>query len=299
VPSLTAAPAQVNTSSTALKLRFILQASRPGLWLTAVWFYLLPCGGHYLIDSPRFWLGIVYVSFPLGLLIYGWNDCVDYAADQLNPRKGNILFGARGTREQLGQLPKWIVLVQLPFAVTFVVIGGWKMLGFFAAMSAACFLYNNLNFKATPPLEIANQAGYLLVFVLASWVNDLPQLNWAAMVFGAMFAMHSHVFGEVMDRVPDAAAGRKTTAVVIGSARAKLLMSAFLAVEAVLVWWAFRDTVITTFLAASCAWFISDALLLWRDRPYSPAQMKLAMIGWNAIALGSMYWVWSHPLLRR
>jgi hypothetical protein len=27
--------------------------------------------------------------------------------------------------------------------------------------------------------------------------------------------------------------------------------------------------------------------------------MKLAMIGWNAIALGSMYWVWSHPLVRR
>ena len=297
---LPAAPAQVSSEqTTASTLRFILQASRPGLWLTAVWFYLLPCGGHYLIDSPRFWLGIVYVSFPLGLLIYGWNDCVDYAADQLNPRKGNILFGARGTKEQLRRLPLWIALVQLPFAIAFVAVGGWKMLGFFAAMSAACFLYNNLNFKATPPLEIANQAGYLLVFVLASWVNDLPQLNWAAMLFGATFAMHSHIFGEVMDRVPDATAGRRTTAVVIGSVRAKLLMSVFLAVEAGLVCWAFRDGLITAFLAASCAWFIVDALLLWHERPYSPLQMKLAMIGWNAIALGSMYWVWSHPLVRR
>ena len=75
---LPAAPAQVSSEqTTASTLRFILQASRPGLWLTAVWFYLLPCGGHYLIDSPQFWLGVVYVSFPLGLLIYGWNDCVD------------------------------------------------------------------------------------------------------------------------------------------------------------------------------------------------------------------------------
>lgn len=297
---LSAAPAQVSSEqTTASTLRFILQASRPGLWLTAVWFYLLPCGGHYLIDSPRFWLGIIYVGFPLGLLIYGWNDCVDYAADQLNPRKGNILFGARGTKEQLRRLPLWIALVQLPFAIAFLVVGGWKMLGFFVAMSAACFLYNNLNFKATPPLEIANQAGYLLVFVLASWINDLPQLNWAAMLFGAMFAMHSHIFGEVMDRVPDAAAGRRTTAVMIGSVRAKLLMSAFLAIEAALVWWAFRDALITSFLAASCAWFIADALLLWRERPYSPLQMKLAMVGWNAIGLGSMYWVWSHPLVRR
>jgi 4-hydroxybenzoate polyprenyltransferase len=166
-------------------------------------------------------------------------------------------------------------------------------------MSAACFLYNNLNFKGTPPLEIANQAGYLLVFVLASWINHLPQLNWAAMLFGAMFAMHSHIFGEVMDRVPDAAASRRTTAVVIGSVRAKLLMSMFLAIESALVWWAFRDGYIAAFLAASCAWFICDALLFWRDRPYSPAQMKFAMLAWNAIALASMCWVWSHPLVRR
>jgi 4-hydroxybenzoate polyprenyltransferase len=276
-----------------------MQASRPGLWLTAVWFYLLPCGGHYLIDSPRFWLGIIYVGFPLGLLIYGWNDCVDYAADQLNPRKGNILFGARGTKEQLHALPKWIALVQLPFAIAFVGLGGWKVLIFFAAMSAACFLYNNLNFKGRPPLEIVNQAGYLLVFVLASWINGLPQLNWVAMLFGAMFAMHSHIFGEVMDRVPDAAAGRNTTAVVIGNVRAKLLMSGFLAVESALVWWTFKDGYIATFLVASCTWFIADALLLWRDRPYSPTQMKFAMIAWNGIALGSMHWVWLHPLVRR
>jgi 4-hydroxybenzoate polyprenyltransferase len=295
-----AAPAQVSSpQSTASTLRFILQASRPGLWLTAVWFYLLPCGRHYLIESPRFWLGVIYVGFPLGLLIYGWNDCVDYAADQLNPRKGNILFGARGTKEQLHALPKWIALVQLPFAIAFVAIGGWKMLGFFAAMSTACFVYNNLNFKSKPPLEILNQAGYLLVFVLASWINGLPQLNWTAMLFGAMFAMHSHVFGEVMDRAPDAAAGRKTTAVVIGNVRAKLLMSGFLAVESALVWWAFKDGYIATFLVVSCTWFIADALLLWRDRPYSPAQMKFAMVAWNAIALGSMYWVWLHPLVRR
>jgi len=127
----------------------------------------------------------------------------------------------------------------------------------------------------------------------------LPQLNAAAMLFGCMFAMHSHVFGEVMDRVPDATAGRRTTAVVIGTVRAKLLIAAFLAAETGLVWWAFRDGYIAAFLFASCAWFVIDAALLWRDRPYSPWQMKFAMVAWNAIALGSMYWVWAHPLVRR
>jgi 4-hydroxybenzoate polyprenyltransferase len=119
------------------------------------------------------------------------------------------------------------------------------------------------------------------------------------MLFGCMFAMHSHIFGEVMDRIPDAQAGRRTTAVVIGNVRAKLLMSSLLAAEAVLVWCSFRDAYITAFLTVSCAWFVADALLLWRERPYTPVQMKLAMIGWNVVALGSMYWVWAHPLVLR
>jgi 4-hydroxybenzoate polyprenyltransferase len=36
----------------------------------------------------------------MGLLIYGWNDIVDYEADRLNPRKGTFLFGARGTPDR-------------------------------------------------------------------------------------------------------------------------------------------------------------------------------------------------------
>jgi 4-hydroxybenzoate polyprenyltransferase len=295
--SATIAAAEV--TPVASRLRFLLQASRPGLWLTAVWFYLLPLGGRYLFDSPAFWLGIGYVSFPLGMLLYGWNDCVDYAADQLNPRKGNLLFGARGTHEQLRELPRHIVLAQLPFAAAFIWIAGWKMLLFFVLMCAACGLYNNLNWKSRPPLEILNQGGYLLVFLMSSWLNHVPQLHWAAMLFGCMFAMHSHVFGELMDRAPDIAAGRRTTAVVLGNVRAKLLIATFLAIEAGLVWWAFKDPYVAAFLLASCVWFIADATVLWRERPYSVAQMKLALLGWNAIALGSMYWVWAHPLVKR
>jgi len=40
-----------------------------------------------------------------------------------------------------------------------------------------------------------------------------------------------------------------------------------------------------------------DALLLWRNRPYSLATMRAFMLGWNAIALGSMGWMWSNAAL--
>src|SRR5260370_9900521 len=98
-------------------LTFILQSSRPGLWLTTIWFYLLPLGQRHVFSSGVFWLGLAYCCLPLGLLLYGWNDYVDFETDQLNPRKGSFLFGARGSMDQLRKLPAIIVLVQAPFCV--------------------------------------------------------------------------------------------------------------------------------------------------------------------------------------
>jgi 4-hydroxybenzoate polyprenyltransferase len=70
-----------------------------------------------VFSSVPFWLGLIYVTFPMGLLLYGWNDYVDYDVDRLNPRKGSFLFGARGSLEQLHLLPWRIVLFQAPFVI--------------------------------------------------------------------------------------------------------------------------------------------------------------------------------------
>jgi 4-hydroxybenzoate polyprenyltransferase len=255
---------------------------------------MLPLGGKYLFYSVSFWLGLMYVTFPLGLMIYGWNDYVDYDVDRVNPRKGSFLFGARGSREQLRRLPLRIVLVQAPFVVACWYVRGPHMLLCFAGMVAAAALYNwpRYGFKSRPPLEILNQAGYLFVFLLSSWINAVPQLRLPALLFAALFAMHSHVFGEIMDLDPDCTAGRRTTAVAIGRVRAKLLMAVFLTGESFLSYSFFRDPLLTGFLVASAAWFVLDAALLWRNRPYTPAQMRFALLAWNIIAVLSMPWVW-------
>jgi 4-hydroxybenzoate polyprenyltransferase len=275
-------------------LAFTLQASRPGLWLTSIWFYMLPLGGRNLFQSLPFWLGLAYVTLPMGLLLYGWNDIVDFEVDRANPRKGSYLFGARGSIEQLHRLPWRIVVAQIPFLAAFLYLRGWRMLLCLAGMTAAAAVYNwpRYGFKSRPPLEILNQAGYLFVFLLSSWINGVPQLRWPAVLFGALFAMHSHVFGEIMDLEPDRDCGRRTTAVVIGRAPAKLLIAAFLAVEGVLLFAFFRDPLLTTFLFASGVWFVLDATLFWRGRPYTPGQMRFALLAWNAIALVTMPWVW-------
>lgn len=276
------------------EIRFLLKVARPGFWLTSVWFYLLPLGQQDVFGHVEFWFGLVYVTFPLGMMIYGWNDMVDFETDRLNPRKDTFLFGARPTGEQIRGLPWRIGLVQLPFVVLFTWLLGGRALIWFAALAVATALYNwpRVGFKSRPGFDLLNQTGYLLVFVLSSWLNGLPQAPWFTFVFGALFAMHSHLFGEIMDLEPDRAVGRRTTAVAIGVLPAKAVVVGFLSLEALLMWKVVHAPWIGAAFAGGALLFVVDALLLWRGRPYASWQMRLFFLGWNAAALFSIPWVW-------
>jgi 4-hydroxybenzoate polyprenyltransferase len=280
-------------------LVFLLQVSRPGLWSTTAMFYLLPLGHAEVLHSGKLWLGLIFVLFPLGFLLYGVNDIVDAETDSLNPRKGTFMFGSRGEREQLAALQWQIALVQIPFVAAFYFIVGPRILWWYAILLLAVGLYNSpgIAWKGRPPFDVLLQASYLLVFVLSSWLNRVAQLPWQTFLFGAMFAMHSHIFGEVMDIEPDRLSGRRTTATLIGRVRAKFLIAVFLLIESGLVWSYFRDSIITGFLAFGALWFLMDATLLWKNRAYTPKQMRLFLWGWNTAALLGIMWNWTHGTL--
>jgi 4-hydroxybenzoate polyprenyltransferase len=280
-------------------LVFLLQVSRPGLWSTTALFYLMPLGHADFFHSGKLWLGLFFVLFPLGLLLYGVNDIVDAETDALNPRKGTFMFGSRGAREQLAALKWQIAVVQISFAVTFYFFIGPRIFWWYALLLLAVGLYNapGIAWKGRPPFDVLIQASYLLVFVLSSWLNNVPQLPWQTFLFGALFAMHSHIFGEVMDIEPDQLSGRRTTATSIGRVHAKFLLAAFVCMETALVQLYFRDWIMTGFLAFGALWFLIDATLLWKNRAYSPKEMRLFLWGWNAAALLGMYWNWTHSTL--
>ncbi len=279
--------------------RFLIQVSRPGLWSTTALFYLLPLGHADLMHSGKLWLGLFFVLFPLGMLLYGVNDIVDAEADVLNPRKGTFMFGSRGAREQLAALKWQIAVVQAPFLTAFYFLVGPRILWWTATLLLAVGLYNapRIGWKGRPPFDVLIQASYLLVFVLSSWLNGALQLPWQTFLFGALFAMHSHVFGEVMDIEPDRLSGRRTTATVIGRMPAKFLIAGFLCLETALIFNYFRDWAITGFLALGALWFLLDATLLWKNRAYSPKEMRLFLWGWNVAAFLGMFWNWTHHTL--
>ncbi len=294
-----ASPSVASRQESHSNLVFLLQVSRPGLWSTTVMFYLMPLGRADLLHSGKLWLGLFFVLFPLGMLLYGVNDIVDAENDALNPRKGTFMFGSRGAREQLAALKWQIAVVQIPFVAVFYFLVGPRILWWYAVLLLAVGLYNapGIGWKGRPPFDVMIQASYLLVFVLSSWLNNAPQLPWQTFVFGALFAMHSHIFGEVMDIEPDRLSGRRTTATFIGRVRAKFLIAAFLCIETSLIWTSFRDWIFAVFLAIGAVWFLLDATLLWKQRAYTPKQMRLFLWGWNAAALLGMFWNWSHGTL--
>lgn len=283
----------------ASNLAFLLQVSRPGLWSTTAMFYLMPLGHTDFLHSGKLWLGLFFVLFPLGFLLYGVNDIVDAEADRLNPRKGTFLFGSRGAREQLAALKWQVAVVQIPFLLTFYFLMGPRILWWYAALLLAVGLYNapGLGWKGRPPFDVLIQASYLLVFVLSSWLNRAPQLPWQTFVFGALFAMHSHVFGEVMDIEPDRLSGRTTTATLIGRVPAKFLIAALLCIETALVYFYFQDSVVAGFLVIGMIWFVLDAAALWKNRHYTPTEMRLFLWGWNIAALLGIFWNWKQGTL--
>jgi 4-hydroxybenzoate polyprenyltransferase len=276
----------------------LIKTARPGFWPTHLWFFLLPLGQRQMFGSLAFWLGCLYVCFPLGLITYGWNDLFDAETDRRNDRKDSWLFGARLDDAQLRALPWWIAAVQLPFAIGFTWLFGPKLLLWFAAIVAVNALYNwpRLGWKNWPVLDLLNQVGYLLVFVLASWVCQVEQLNAPAMIFSALFAMQSHLFGQVMDIDADRSAGRHTTASVLGVRSSKLGVVVLLVIDAAIARSFFRTGVVEAFLLIAAAFFVVDALAWHRDRPYPSWLSKAFFIAWNVVVLLTMHFVWSRGL---
>lgn len=283
------------------RLRFWLEASRPGLWFPTIWLYALPLGGRHLLGEWTFWAGLLWVMFPLNFVVYGWNDLVDTETDRLNPRKGNLLFGAQGDDAQLAALPRAMVVVGALTWLPFALIAGPRMLLLMAAIIAVLGAYNHPRWglRGRPPLELVCQFGYLMVVPFSVWLNDVPHPPWPTYLYLSLFAIQSQLMGEVMDVEPDRAAGRATTATRLGVGHTKLLIIAVVAAEAGMLLGVYRDLWFGGALVAFLGWLVLDRALIIKTEQYTLTQMKLFGVLTNLVAIASMLYAWWSACLLR
>ena len=278
----------------AKQLLFWLKVSRPGLWFATGWLYLLPTSQMDIWNSWEFWIGFLYVTFPINFLVYGWNDIVDREIDLKNPRKDNYWFGAKGTKLQLNTLWKSIALVQLPFFILFTFLQGWKMVLIFLGFALINGLYNlpKNGLRSKPPLELLCQIGYLLIVPLSILLNETTSLPWQTCFYLLLFAFQSHLIGEIMDIAPDRLSGRRTTATLLGMKRTKFLVILIVFLEVNLLFFVFKEYVFGIMLAFGLLWLIIDLLLIFKTKIYTLNQMKLFGLMSNIVAICSMAYVW-------
>ena len=271
-----------------------LKISRPGLWFPTIWMYLVPFANQEgFWRSFPFWLGIVFVCFPLNYLVYGLNDYKDVHADAVNARKGNFLFGAKASREELKPMLKRVSAVIIPFVLLFTYMSGIRMFLLLVAMVVVNIAYNFKPFrlKERPPFEILIQVGYVMTAFFSTTLNELEVLPWQTLVYLTLFAFQAHIAGELMDIEPDAKVGKRTTATLLKRKKTKVLLLVLLLTESYLLWYWFKDAVLASFLALFALWLVLDVLIFFKDRPYSLVQMKWFGYAINVSALISMIWV--------
>ena len=275
-------------------LLFLLKVSRPGLWFATVWMYLLPTSQMDIWYSIPFYLGLFYVTFPLNFMVYGWNDIYDQQTDAHNPRKDSFWFGAKGSPDQLKNLFKYIIAVQFIIYPMFIIIVGPKMLLLLFGFMIINALYNwpIYGLKSSPPFELICQFGYILVVPFSMLLNETESLSIFTYIYLFLFAVQSHLMGEVMDIESDKKAGRKTTATVIGIIKTKILIISIVLSEIALLMLVFNDLPFTLMLIGALCWLLLDLLFIFKNKNYTIGQMKFFGLSSNLLAILSMSYMW-------
>lgn len=244
-------------------------------------------------QDPHFWLGLVFVTFPLNFLVYGLNDFTNGKANSLNPRKGNYLYGANLTKIAQKNLPWHICLVDIPFLGYFFYVGGADLFVLVLFMFVVNILYNYKPFrlKERPPLDILLQLGYVFVALFSILLNNPEMMPWQSFVALSILAFSAHLVGEIIDMESDTLANKKTTALFLGRKNSKLLLILLLVLETYLFWDWFRAWVVAGITGFSSLWLLFDVLLFYKARPYSQKHIMIFGICINLLAYATLFWV--------
>ncbi|KAF4698127.1 hypothetical protein FOZ63_002543 [Perkinsus olseni] len=145
-------------------INFYLKLSRPIIWIIILPYYLFPLGGRLdLLATWRFWLSLLYLTFPVSIMMFGINDMADTDVDKYNPRESHGYFGNQATESDLVGLWKVILVSNLiPILVISIITGDWVLYPLFLAVALGLNILYNFE-------PFALQGRLLGIFLLTQW----------------------------------------------------------------------------------------------------------------------------------
>ena len=203
------------------RLGYLVTLSRPRFWLYLAGPVIV--GVAFAADSvtelfaPPAVALFAYFLLPANVLLYGVNDVFDADVDADNPKKEGREARYAGQRV----VPAAVVACGLLGLALFPATppAAWPWLAGFFFLGVA-YSAPPLRFKTTPFLDSLSNGLYVLPGAAAFVAVDGAQPPAAAIVGGWLWAVGMHAFSAIPDVGPDRAAGVRTTATVLGEARA-------------------------------------------------------------------------------
>ncbi|KAF4691098.1 hypothetical protein FOZ60_016201 [Perkinsus olseni] len=245
------------------RVNFYLKLSRPIIWIIILPYYLFPLGGRLdLLATWRFWLGLLYFTFPVSIMMFGINDVADTDVDKYNPRKAHDYFGNQASKSDLFGLWKVILVSNMiPLVIMSIITADWIFYsGYFIVALSLNILYNlkPFAFARKAPWDLPfTPVGFLILVTLACHLNQVPlpkagksklaKLSSLCVtlpdslfdlptpsgpcLFYASSTLTNHMVAELLDIDCDTLGGKRTTAVVIGKAYTCAFIGALILVQ--------------------------------------------------------------------
>ena len=203
-------------------IKRLIVISRPVFWPAIVavyWFGVFESKSHWGWST---FIGLVFVTFPMGVIICALNDLYDQESDAMNQRKGEYEGAVVTSKETVPLI--WAVIVNsLLFISIFALSGHYVAALLTLGVAAFAYTYSvkPIRLKTRPVFDsISNGIWMNLVYILGFTINytgfslRLPPLHTLGIVLFCASAIHA--LGAAADYEIDKKIGDKTIAQYIG-----------------------------------------------------------------------------------
>ncbi len=274
-----------------LGFRDVIKVSRIGLMASHLWIFLLPAALAGEVPGAAFWIGAVYVTVPLGMLIYGWNDFRDADVDALSSRKKDSLmarfFGYRLGPARRRLLPAYIVALHLPFLALALAYGELRAVGWLAVMVAANWLYNGPGVRLSR-VPVAAELTATWIYLNILWLGVLTsglEPHWTVWLLAGTAILIFQIAGAIVDVEPDRVVRKITFAVAVGKRWASSALAAVVASKAILLLTSFEALVPAMLNVAAIPLCLLSPTALRKLHPSGVAYTYFVIADWVCLAI--------------